>query len=286
MPPVSLLACLRAAITQLGPVSDSPRLDAEVLLAHCLGKPRSFLLAWPEYTLAPEQAAGYATLIERRRQGEPIAYLLGYREFWTFRLAVNHATLIPRPETEHLVELALQQIPPERELTVADLGTGSGAIALAIAQARPRCRVWATDISAACLAIARQNAQNLGCTQIEFMQAPTIEDWYSALPDIEFDLILSNPPYIAAGDHHLLQGDVRFEPATALVAGNDGLQALRHIISAAPRHLRSGGGLFVEHGYDQASSVVQLLHAAGLQQVVTHRDFGGQDRVSCGYWRG
>lgn len=279
--PSTIATALHAACARLaraGADTDAARLDAEVLLAHVLDKPRSHLRAWPERALTTEQAAHYAALVARRAGGEPVAHLLGRREFWSLDLDVTPATLIPRPETELLVELALARIPADAALTVADLGTGTGAIALAVARERPRCRVTATDRSAAALEVARRNAARLGIAGIDFRQGA----WYAPLGDERYDLILSNPPYIRAGDPHLAQGDVRFEPPGALVAGADGLDDLRVIVAGAPAHLQDGGWLLVEHGYDQGAAVAALFGAAGFAEVATIRDLGGQARATLG----
>jgi len=258
--------------------TDAARLDAEVLLAHVLDKPRSHLCAWPERALTPEQATHYAALVARRAGGEPIAHILGRREFWSLDLDVTPATLIPRPETELLVELALARIPADAAPAVADLGTGTGAIALAVARERPRCRVTATDRSAAALEVAHRNAARLGIGGIDFRHGA----WYAPLGAGRYDLILSNPPYVRAGDPHLAQGDVRFEPPGALVAGTDGLDDLRSIVAGAPAHLHSGGWLLVEHGYDQGDAVAALFRAAGFADIGTVRDLNGQPRVTLG----
>lgn len=278
----SVQALLAAAGARLAAVSDSPRSDAELLLAHALGRPRSFLRAWPGQAVPPAQAEHFAALLARRGAGEPVAYLLGRREFWSLELAVSPATLIPRPETERLVELALACLPADRPGRIADLGTGSGAIALALAHERPQAQVVATDASAAALAVARANAERLGLAHVDFR----LGDWCIPLAGATFDLIVSNPPYVAAGDPHLAQGDVRFEPHTALVAGADGLDALRRIVAAARAHLVAGGWLLLEHGWDQGEAVPALLRAAGYVEVSDHRDDAGQPRVSRGRWPG
>ncbi len=280
MYPTSLRTLLDEATRYLAAVSDTPRLDAEVLLAAALQRPRSYLFTWPERVPEPVQAARFAAWLERRRQGEPIAYLLGQREFWSLELRVTPDTLIPRPETELLVELALDRLPADQALTVADLGTGSGAIALALAAERPQVRLIATDRSAAALAVARDNAQRLGMAQIEFRQG----DWCAALAGERCALIAANPPYLAAADPHAQRGDLRFEPRQALVAGPDGLEALRVIIATAPDVLEAGGWLLLEHGYDQGEAVPALLRERGFVAVGQHRDGAGLSRVSSGRW--
>lgn len=264
------------AIAQLRPLSDSARLDAELLLAHVLDRPRSHLHAWPERSLDSAQEQAFLTLLARRAAGEPMAYLLGSREFWSLRLAVTPDTLIPRPETELLVEAALALISGDATWRVADLGTGSGAIALALASERPACRIIATDRSAAALAVASANAEHLGLNNVEFREG----NWFAPLTGEQFDVVVSNPPYVASGDPHLREGDVRFEPLGALAAGPDGLDAIRKIAYAAPLHLRRGGWLLMEHGYDQGEAVRQLLARYRYVHVETRRDAAGHPRVT------
>jgi release factor glutamine methyltransferase len=243
-----------------------------------LGRPRAWLYAWPEHLPTPEQCAAFERAIAERARGVPVAYLLGHRAFWTFDLAVTPAVLIPRPETERLVELALARLPQEQALAVADLGTGSGAVALAIASERAHARVLATDIAPDALAVARSNAARLGITNIAFAEG----DWCAALGDAHFDLIASNPPYIEECDPHLGEGDLRHEPAHALSSGADGLDAIRAIVDAAPRHLLPGSWLMLEHGRDQAARVRDLLAARGFVDVGSARDLAGHERVSLG----
>jgi release factor glutamine methyltransferase len=254
-------------------------LDARVLLAHVLGKDRAWLAAHAAETIAAAQVDEFFALAKRRRDGEPVAYLTGVREFWGLPIAVSSAVLIPRPETETLVELALAWLPAERETRVLDLGTGSGAIALAIAHERPQAHVLATDISEVALALARNNAQRLRLSNIEFMRS----DWFAALPlqihGAPFDLIASNPPYVEAGDAHLGEGDLRHEPALALSPGDDGLLAIRRIVAGARERLVAGGALIVEHGYDQAEAVRAMFASAGFTDLVGARDLAGIPRV-------
>lgn len=275
---LTLADALRDAIAQLMPVHDSARLDAELLLATVLKKPRSYLYAWPEHVLTEAQAGQFAALVTRRAAGEPMAHILGTREFWSLELEVTPDTLIPRPETELLVKLALERIPGEAGWHIADLGTGSGAIALAIAHERPRCRIDAGDISAPALAVAERNAQRLDLHNARFH----LGAWYEPFAGILFDMIVSNPPYVRADDPHLRVGDVRFDPRSALVAGPEGLDDLRDVIAGAPGHLRTGGWLLVEHGYDQSGDVARLLTRAGFVEVRTHADLAGQPRVTTG----
>lgn len=256
------------------------RLEAEILLAHVLHCSRTHLRTWPEREVAADALTAFQQLIARRAAGEPIAYLTGERGFWDMTLKVTPDTLIPRPETERLVELALERIPAGAKWRLADLGTGSGAIALAIAKARPTCHVIATDISPAALAVARENAARLCVTNIEFRQGR----WFEPLAGEHFHLIASNPPYVHPADPHLTQGDLRFEPPTALASGPDGLTDLRDIIDGACHHLHPGGWLLLEHGYDQGRAVEALLRAAGYQAVEVVTDLGDRERIGIGQW--
>lgn len=257
---------------------DSAKLDAEVLLGFVLQQSRTYLYTWPERELTESQQGLLKDLVTRRAQGVPVAYLVGEREFWSLPLQVNEHTLIPRPETELLVEQALTRLPSQGR--VLDLGTGTGAIALAIASERPDAEVWAVDASMDALAVARANTERLGL-KVQMLHS----DWFSRLDGQRFHLVVSNPPYIAEGDPHLARGDVRFEPITALASGSDGLTDIRTIIAQAPDHLYPGGWLLFEHGYDQGPSVRELLKTAGFDAVETFRDYGGNDRVTLGQWR-
>lgn len=252
--------------------------EAPLLLAHVLGRSAAWLYAHGDDPVAQADARRFHELVERRAAGEPVAYLTGRRGFWTLDLAVSPETLIPRPETERLVELALERVPEGVPTRLLDLGTGSGAIALALARERPAADVTATDRSAGALEVARRNALEHGIANVEFLQG----DWFAPVAGMRFDLIASNPPYIAATDAHLARGDLRFEPATALASGEDGLDALRAIAAGAPAHLRPGGWLLVEHGLEQGAQVRALLAAAGLEQVETTRDLEDRDRVTLG----
>jgi release factor glutamine methyltransferase len=258
--------------------SSTARIEVQSLLQQVLKVPRSYLLAHPERCLSEAEQKHYQTLRQRRLGGEPIAYILGEREFFGLNLKVTSATLIPRPDTELLVELALQRIPPSAAARVLDLGTGSGAIALAIAHERPRAAVLACDASAGALAVARENAQCLRLANVAFVQS----NWFAQIGAQRFELIVSNPPYIAAADPHLSQGDVRFEPVSALTAGPDGLDDIRHIVSHAQAWLQPGGWLLLEHGYDQAGQVRALLQQAGYREVFSACDLAGIERVSGG----
>jgi release factor glutamine methyltransferase len=273
---VTVGAALRKAVEELELSSPTPRLDAEVLLMHVCGLDRSSLITRYEMALTGEQQQKLDNLLERRKRGNPVAYLTGLREFWSMELKVTSATLIPRPETELLVENALRHIPHETGWTIADLGTGSGAIALALAKERPRCRIIATDISAAALEIAKANAKILGLTHVEFRAG----DWFAPVVGETLDMVVSNPPYVRADDPHLRQGDVRLEPATALVSGNDGLDAIRHLAEHAQKYLRPNGWLIFEHGWDQAGTIDELLQRLGYRDIVSHRDLAGHVRVT------
>ena len=273
-PRPTLDAVLRQACERIDAI------DARVLLAHALERPPVWLFAHGDESIDTAAQSRFETLLARRIAGEPVAYLTGRRGFWTFDLMVSPHTLIPRPETELLVELALERAPPDTALRMADLGTGSGAIALALAHERPRAQVIAVDVSEGALHIARANARALGLANVELRQG----DWLAPLAGERFDLIASNPPYIADADPHLREGDLRFEPARALSSGPDGLDAIGIIVRDAPAHLRHGGWLLLEHGWEQGEAVRELLGAAGFDVVQTHRDLEHRDRVTSGRW--
>jgi release factor glutamine methyltransferase len=260
---------------------DLGRLESELLLAHLLGVTRAWLYANPDSAVGAKPEAEYLQQIERRKNGEPVAYLTGTCEFWSLELEITPDVLIPRPESELLVETALEIIPAEAEWRVADLGTGSGAIALAIASERPNCEMHATDISQLAIDVARKNEANLLPGRIQFHAG----SWLAPL-DGKFDLIISNPPYVAAQDPHLIRGDCRFEPRTALTPGSDGLAAIRHIAGASPDYLESGAVLIVEHGYDQGEDVRRILEERSYANVVTRQDLSGHDRVTSGQLAG
>ncbi|MEO8809710.1 MAG: peptide chain release factor N(5)-glutamine methyltransferase [Rhodanobacter sp.] len=264
---------LAAATQRLG-----ERADAELLLLHALQQPRSWLFMHAGDALDESVQDTYQSLLGRREAGEPVAYITGRRGFWTLDLEVSPATLIPRPETELLVELALQRLPVDFAGSVADLGTGSGAIALALARERPHARLTATDASAAALEVARRNARRHRIDNVSFAHG----DWLEPLAGECFDLIVSNPPYVEASDPHLARGDLRFEPASALASGTDGLDDLRRIVGGAREHLRARGWLLVEHGWNQAGAVRGLLLEAGYVEVFTAQDLEHRDRVSGG----
>jgi release factor glutamine methyltransferase len=252
------------------------RAEAELLLLHAVQQQRSWLFTHADDGLGMDVQTAYAELLERRARGEPVAYITGSRGFWSLDLEVTPATLIPRPETELLVELALERLSRDFVCAVADLGTGSGAVALALASELPRCRVTATDASAAALEVARRNAARLGIDNVAFVQG----DWMVPLGDARFELIASNPPYIELDDAHLACGDLRFEPATALASGHDGLDDIRRIVASAREHLAPGGWLLFEHGWNQGDAARALLHQAGYDDVFTAQDLEQRDRVS------
>ena len=264
--------------TALGLTRAEARLEARVLAAHALGVNRAWLAAHGDDTLAPAQAAAMERCIARRLRGEPVAYITGRREFYGLEFIVTPDVLIPRPETELLVDLALERLPAERPCRVLDLGTGSGVLALTLAHLRPKAEITAVDRCPAALATARRNAQALGLERVRFVQA----DWYPQGGVHNFDMIVSNPPYVAEADPHLDRGDLRFEPRGALAAGPDGLDAIRVIVTGTPAHLRPGGWLLLEHGCDQAPACRALLAGAGLLSILTLDDLAGLPRVTGG----
>ncbi len=271
---------LREAAARLP--GDDARHEAEQLLIHVLGVERAWLFAHATDTVDEDSRQRFELLLTRRAEGHPLAYLLGRRGFWTLDLQVNTATLIPRPETELLVEQALARLPSDDMVRVADMGTGSGAIALSIASERPLATVMATDLLGPALAVAVKNAQAHGLDNVWFRRG----HWYAALGADRFDMIVSNPPYIAAGDPHLAQGDLRFEPPPALASGTDGLDAIREIIAGAHEHLVAGGWLLLEHGWDQGEAIRALLVQAGFDDAQTVQDMEQRDRVTLGRWPG
>ncbi|TRZ91649.1 MAG: peptide chain release factor N(5)-glutamine methyltransferase [Rhodocyclaceae bacterium] len=267
----TLGAALAAARVKL------PASEARQLLGHVLGRQAAWLIAHDDEALDEDALLNFASLVARCAGGEPMAYLIGFREWFGRKFAVSPAVLIPRPETELLVEVALANIAAADAPGILDLGTGSGCIAITLARECPQAQVSAVDRSEAALAVARRNAAQLG-GHVRFLQS----DWYAALAGERFDLIVANPPYIAASDPHLVAGDLRHEPPAALSGGNDGLEAIRHIIAATPAHLAPGGQLWLEHGYDQAEAVRELFAVAGLVGIQQHRDIAGIVRVSGG----
>ncbi|NXZ87698.1 peptide chain release factor N(5)-glutamine methyltransferase [Serratia fonticola] len=257
--------------------SDSAKRDAEILLGFVTGRARTYLLAFGETPLTAEQAEKLTVLLARRERGEPVAYLVGEREFWSLPLSVSPATLIPRPDTECLVELALERL-PATPCAILDLGTGTGAIALALASERPDCQLTGIDLQPEAVALAQHNAQKLAINNARFMQG----SWFTPLAGQKFALIASNPPYIDEADPHLAQGDVRFEPGSALVAADQGLADLAAIVQQAADYLEPQGWLLLEHGWQQGENIRTLLNAEGFIAVATHRDYGGNDRVTLG----
>jgi len=277
---ITIHAALLQAEQLLAPLHESARIDAEVLLSYGISQTRTYLHTWPEHPLTSEQVEHYSSLIRRRAAGEPVAYLTGRREFWSLPLTVTNATLVPRPETELLVEHALSRIPSDAIMRVADLGTGCGAIALAIASERPASRVIATDIDIQALHVARINAAQLDIDNVEFRQG----EWLEPLQGECFHIIMSNPPYIGEHDPNIGQGDLRFEPSAALTAGQDGLDAIRIIVAQAKQHLLHQGWLLVEHGHEQQAEVLELLRQARYHHIQGVADLTGHDRVVIGQY--
>ena len=255
--------------------------DAELLLLHCLGRDeRSWLIAHDNDELPADVIEVFSSMSAERSKGVPLAYLLGHREFWSLKLKVTRDVLIPRPETELLVEWALELASRYDLESMLDLGTGSGAIALAVKQDAPHLSVTASDVSESALRVARENAEDLGLP-VEFVES----SWFDALEQRRWALIASNPPYVAADDAHLKKGDLRFEPSTALTEGGDGLSSIQEIASNAPNHLEAGGWLLIEHGYDQASDVRSILELNGFSKVSLRNDLAGRPRVTGGCWQ-
>jgi release factor glutamine methyltransferase len=269
---------LDSAIAQLRESSPTARLDAELLISGTLERPRSFLISHAGEALSPETLSRIAQAIARRRRGEPVAYILGSREFWSLDLEVNPHVLIPRPETERLVEFALEVLPPDAHSKIFDLGTGSGAVALAIAKERPTARIVATDHSADAITVACRNAERLALANVTFL----VGDFYEPVGAMHFDLIVSNPPYVAAKDPALESSELRAEPRGALVPGPTGLEAIEHIVAHAPEHLRPGGWLALEHGSEQRPAVTALLSQAGFSTIRSLKDLAGHERVTAG----
>ena len=278
MPNNTISTLIKSATSQLNSTSDTARLDAELLLCHTIKKERSYVFTWPDYALNHTQAKIFNDLLKQRLKGLPIAYLIGYREFWTLKLNVNADTLIPRPETELLVETALNKMLINKPMSVLDLGTGTGAIALSIASEQPSSKVLAVDVSADALAVAQQNSIDNHIHNVKFLKS----NWFDQISNQEFDLILSNPPYIEEDDPHINQGDVRYEPRLALTSGTDGFDDIRFIISHSKKRLKHKGWLMFEHGYQQATLSQQLMVQAGYQEVESLKDFAGHERVTIG----
>ncbi len=276
----TVASLLKESTSRLADSSDSARLDAEVLLAHALGAQRAQLYGDPERIVRPEIIERFTTLVSERRSGRPVAQLVGTREFWSLQLKVTPDTLVPRPETELLVECALRRLPEDSQDPVCDLGTGTGAVALALASERPGAKVVATDISEPALAVARYNAGALGLERVRF----EFGDWLRAVHDEQFAMIVSNPPYVDDKQWLLRRYELGYEPALALRAGRNGLMCLRKIVDEAPAHLQPGGWLLVEHGFRQGPVVAGLFQAAGFEQITTYRDLPGRPRVTEGQW--
>lgn len=277
---ISIRSALQDAQQKLKEISDSEQLDAEVLLAFSLERDRTYLRTWPEKALTTEQQQHFQQLVKRRMKSEPVAYITGQREFWDMTLRVTADTLIPRPETELLVEKALEKIPVDAQWRIADLGTGSGAIALAIARERPGCQITATDSSATALAVAQDNAQRLNISNVQFIEG----HWFQPIENEQFEMIVSNPPYVHPADPHLQKGDLPFEPADALQSIPDGMKDIRIISNAARGHLSPPGWLILEHGYNQGSAVEQRLSELGYKEVTVVNDLSHNARICIGKW--
>jgi release factor glutamine methyltransferase len=275
MSPLTLGEALSEAAQRIGAV------DARVLLAHVTGRSSAELAAHPEGQMRLQQETAYRELVDRREAGEPVAYLTGGREFYGRQFKVSPAVLIPRPETELLVDLALERIPRDSNARILDVGTGSGCIAIAIASERSHCKVLALDQSLEALAVARRNAYELHVGNVGFLNS----NWFAALRDEHFDVIVSNPPYVASADPHLSQGDLRHEPREALEGGDDGLTAIRHLVTESRKHLTPGGWLLVEHGHDQGVAVRALFEAAGYRDIFSERDVADIERVTGGRFK-
>jgi release factor glutamine methyltransferase len=276
----SINSVLKKASETLASASDSALLDAEVLLCLALNKQRSHLRAWPDKILQPEQLATFLALLEQRQQGTPIAYITENREFWSRDFYVTPDVLIPRPDTELLIELSLKLIPTDSPFKIIDLGTGSGIIAITLAAERPDAKISAVDFSLAALRIAKINADKHSIKNILFYQS----DWLANIPETRFNLIISNPPYIAEHDNHLQQGDIRFEPLSALCSAEQGLKDIKIITGTARSYLEPGGHLLVEHGYDQQQQVQAIFKDFSYDKVQTYNDLSGQPRVTYGQW--
>jgi release factor glutamine methyltransferase len=275
---------IQSALTEasriLAESSDSPELDAEILLCLILEKNRSYLRSWPKKQLHAQQRLQYKTLLKQRQQGTPIAYITGQREFWSREFKVSPDVLIPRPDTELLIELSLPLISKDKSCKLIDLGTGSGAIAVTLATERPYAQVIATDSSEAALKIAKQNADHYHCRNLRLVHS----FWFEQIADTDFDLVVSNPPYIASNDLHLQQGDLRFEPQSALVSEDNGLKDISLIAESACKHLKEGGFLLIEHGYNQQPQVQAIFESFDYANIQTHTDLGGNPRVTIGQW--
>ena len=272
----TIAACIADGQEQLASCSDSAKLDTQILLGFVLEKDRTYLLTWPEQELTNQTVQEFLTLLQRRIFGEPIAYIVGVQEFWSLSFRVSPATLIPRPDTEVLVELVLENFGEEDSLHCLDLGTGTGAIALALASEQPNWQIDAVDFNIDAVKLAQQNAKALQLTQVNIFHS----DWFSAVNHYKFDVIVSNPPYIDVLDENLTQGDVRFEPDSALVADENGLGDIKYIAQQAKNYLTSQGALFFEHGFEQGEAVRNILIDLSYNNVETVRDFNGHERIT------
>jgi len=272
---------LSEASDKLAEISDSALLDAEILLCHVLDKSRSHLRAWPEKQLSPDQRLHFLNLFKQRQQGMPIAYLIGCREFWSREFKVDSAVLIPRPDTELLIELSLELLVGNPSSKIIDLGTGSGIIAITLAAERPDIKAIATDFSELALNIAKKNSAVHQTKNIQFLQS----DWFANVPQSKFDLVISNPPYIDGNDPHLSQGDVRFEPDSALIADEQGLKDIKTITDDARHYLKQNGTLLIEHGYDQQIAVQAIFDSYNYINIKTHIDLSGNPRVTTAQWK-
>lgn len=277
----SIEQALKWASVQLERISESPALDAEVMLLHLLNQSRTYLYTWPERPIGEEKWLAYMAMVNRRAQGHPVAHIVGEREFWSLSFLVNDTTLIPRPDTEMLVETALN-LPLIQTSRVLDLGTGTGAIALSLASEKPHWQITAVDKVADAVALAKLNRERLSLSAVNILQS----DWFSAVQGRQFELVISNPPYIDEQDEHLSQGDVRFEPLSALTAPDEGFADLFYIARTARDYLTPGGYLLLEHGYQQAVRLREQLTALGYESVATVRDFGSNERCTLGRWPG
>ena len=272
---------LSSAAIQLATRSESAQLDAEILLCLAIDKPRSFLRAWPDNELTLSQERLFNQYLDERLLGNPIAYITGYKEFWSRDFKVTPEVLIPRPDTELIIELCLNLIPKNTNTNILDLGTGSGIIGITLAAERPNAQVVACDFSASALQIAQFNALSHHTSNIAFYQS----DWFTHIPNQQFDIIVSNPPYIAKDDAHLTQGDLRFEPSSALSADENGLSDIKIIINNAQHYLVPKGHLLIEHGYNQQEAVQDIFRDFNYYNINTHIDLSGQPRVTCGQWQ-
>jgi release factor glutamine methyltransferase len=280
MTQLTIAQCLKLT-EEIASVSDTARLDIELLLAHLLQKNRTYLFTWSDHLLTPEHTEKFYQLLSRRKNGEPIAHIIGQREFWSLSFDVNNSTLIPRPDTELLVEVTLELFAKDQSDTARrclDLGTGTGAIALALANEKKSWNVLGVDQSVAAIELAEKNRQKFQLQNVELK----ISNWFSAIDKQQFDIIVSNPPYIDPQDPHLFQGDLRFEPLTALIADEKGLADIKHIIHHAKKYLKSAAWLVLEHGYDQAEAVQNLLIENGYSNIQTRKDYGENERVTFG----